>query len=236
MPKVGIILRLDKKEEKEYLQRNYSQALYKAGATPIYLPIINDINYIRSCLDILDGILIPGSDTDVNPERYGEKNYYSKNITEEKESVEMLILKEAEQKAMPILGICYGMQILNVYRDGSLYQDIEAQVKGALQHKEGKEHPIRIKKDSLLFSLLRAEQTRVNSYHHQAVKKVGKGLKVAAESEDNIVEAIEDITDDKFILGVQWHPEKIPSEPLSSRIFETFVNRCKTYEQGKTRN
>jgi len=137
---------------------------------------------------------------------------------------------------LPILGICYGMQALNVSRGGTLIQDIEAQVKGGLKHDQGKpldraSHSIEIDRDSILGSFesisKNGSKVRVNSHHHQAVSKIGRELKPVAWAKDGIVECIQDTRPDRFVLGVQWHPElSWRDDGLSREIFQAFVTAC----------
>lgn len=228
-------MRLELQTRRFYLGRDYSEALQGLGAVPVHLSLIPCREYIADCLKDLDGILLPGSDTDVDPHRFGEEPHPKlKKIVFEKDETDALVIEEAEKLGLPILAICYGMQALNVYRGGSLVQDIESQIENCLQHEQGiplerNSHSIEAEADSTISRLITSENIiRVNSHHHQAVKKVGNNLKATAWAKDGVIECIEDIRQDYFALGVQWHPElSWKTDELSRKIFETFIEECK---------
>ena len=220
-----------------YLGRDYSEAIEAAGGVPLHLSLIPKKEYIAAALDGLDGILLPGSNTDVDPRYYGEDPHPNLGtVIPEKDETDQLVVAEAERLGLPILGICYGMQAINVFRGGSLIQDIVSQIDGPIKHEQGtpatrNSHWIMFQKDSFLGSLpsvQAVEEVRVNSSHHQAIGKVGKGLTATAWTSDKVVECIEDVSDSKFVLGVQWHPELTlgHEDGISREIFSEFVNRC----------
>lgn len=234
-PRIGITMRLELETRRFYLGRDYSEALQGLGAVPTHLSLIPDREYIADCLKGFDGILLPGSDTDVDPHRFGEEPHpkLKKNIFE-KDETDALVIEEAEKLGLPILAICYGMQALNVFRGGTLVQDIESQIENSLRHEQGiplerNSHSIDIEENSRLARLITTKNIiRVNSHHHQAVKDLGKNLKATAWAKDGVVECIEDIRENCFALGVQWHPElSWKTDELSRRIFETFIEECK---------
>jgi putative glutamine amidotransferase len=233
-PRIGITMRLELETRRFYLGRDYSEALQGLGATPLHLSLIPDREYIAECLKNLDGILLPGSDTDVDPLRFGEEPHPNlKKIIPEKEETDLMVLDAAEALGLPVLGICFGMQVLNVARGGSVFQDIESQISGAIKHEQGipldrNSHGLEIAEDSLLASLVNGAPKRVNSHHHQSVKEIGKNLKATAWAKDGVIECIEDTRKDRFVLGVQWHPElSWKSDDFSRGIFETFIRNCK---------
>ena len=234
-PRIGLTMRLEIETRRFYLGRDYCEALEAAGALPVHIPLIPKPDYISDVLEGLDGILLPGCDSDMDPAYYGEEPHPRLGrVVPEKDETDLLVLAEAERLGLPVLAICYGMQALNVYRGGSLIQDIETQVPNCIKHEQGKplarnSHIIDIDKGSIL-SL--EGNLRVNSHHHQAVREPGRGLKVTARAKDGIIECIEDVTDGKFLLGVQWHPELSWSttDDLSRKIFEIFVDRCRNKE------
>lgn len=227
-------MRLELETRRFYLGRDYSEAIEGLGGIPLHIPLIPKREYIADFLSHLDGILLPGSDTDVDPHRFGEEPHPKlKKIIPEKDDTDLLILETAEELNLPILAICFGMQILNVSRGGSLIQDIEGQIPNSIQHEQGVplercSHSIEIEANSTLARLITNEQTRVNSHHHQAVREVGKNLKATAWAKDGVIECIEDTRENRFVLGVQWHPElSWKSDQLSNQIFETFIGKCK---------
>ena len=237
-PRIGITMRLEIETRRFYLGRDYSEAVEAAGGVPVHLSLIPKREYINEALAGLDGILLPGSNTDVDPHFYGEEPHPKLGtVIPEKDETEMLVLDEAESRNMPLLAICYGMQALNVARGGTLIQDIESQVEGSLKHEQGmphsrSSHSLNIAGDSVLADLDAVRTSngviRVNSSHHQAIGKVGRELKAIAWAKDGIVECVQDSRPDRFALGVQWHPEMtIGTENLSIAIFDLFVERCK---------
>jgi putative glutamine amidotransferase len=134
-PIVGITMRLEIETRRFYLGRDYSEAIAGFGAIPVHLSLIPKKEYIKGALQNLDGILLPGSDTDVDPIRFGEEPHPRlKKIVLEKDETDLMVLEEAERLKLPVLGICFGMQILNVSRGGSVFQDIESQISDALKH------------------------------------------------------------------------------------------------------
>lgn len=233
-------MRLELETRRFYLGRDYCEALEGAGAVPVHIPLIPKPDYISSVLEGLDGILLPGCDSDVDPALYGEEPHPKLGrVVPEKDETDLLVLAEAERLDLPVLAICFGVQVLNVFRGGTLVQDIESQVPDCLKHEQGKplgrnSHGIDIEKGSILARLAGdIEGTRVNSHHHQAVKQPGRDLKVTARAKDGVVECIEDTREGKFVLGVQWHPEMSwETDELSGKIFETFVSRCSDIGRG----
>ncbi len=131
-------MRLELESGRFYLGRDYSEALHGLGAVPLHLPLIPNRRYIRASLEHIDGVLLPGSNTDVDPTRFGEEPHPNlKRIIFEKEETDLLVLEEAERLNLPVFGICFGMQILNVYRGGTLIQDIGAYVPNCVKHEQG---------------------------------------------------------------------------------------------------
>jgi len=236
-PRIGVTMRLELETRRFYLGRDYSEALEAAGAIPVHIALIPKADYIAEILTGLDGILLPGSDSDVDPEYYGEQPHPNLGrIVPEKDQTDLSVLAEAERLNLPVLGICFGMQSLNVSRGGSLVQDIALQIDDPIKHEQGiprerNSHSIRIAPGTILESLAGKGSTRVkvNSHHHQAIKAVGKDLTATAWTNDGVIECIEDIRENRFVLGVQWHPElSWHSDPLSKEIFDVFVGKCQT--------
>jgi putative glutamine amidotransferase len=226
-------MRLEIETGRFYLGRDYSEALEGLGAIPFHLSLIPNREYIRDALENLDGILLPGSDTDVDPLRFGEEPHPRlKKIIREKEETDLLVLEEAEISGLPVLGICFGMQILNVRRGGTLIQDIESEIPNCVKHEQGiplarNSHTLILEKDSRIGRLTNAENPVVNSHHHQSVKTLGENLKAASRTKDGVIESIEDTRNDIFILGVQWHPElSWKTDEFSRNIFQAFINEC----------
>jgi len=238
-PRIGITMRLEMETQRFYLGRDYSEALEAAGGVPVHLSLIPKEEYVAEAMADLNGLLLPGSNTDVDPHLYGEEPHHKLGtVIPEKDKTDRLCLAEAERRKMPVLAICYGMQALNVARGGTLVQDIESQVKGSIKHEQGaphtrSSHGLKVAKGSALAALSSVRNgnggVRVNSSHHQAIGKVGKDLKATAWAKDGIIECIEDTREGRFIVGVQWHPEVMSGhDDISREIFEVFVERCRS--------
>ena len=231
-PLIGIPCRMDAGRDQFYLRKQYSEAVFQAGGTPVLLPLIPEKIYAQELVRGLDAVLISGSNSDVDPHRYGQEPHPKiGSIVSRRDETDLLLLDEIFRVRKPLLGICFGIQILNVYLGGTLWQDVEAQVKQAVKHEQTgledyRSHTIRVKRRSLLYELVGQTETRVNSFHHQAIHKVATRLVAVAESTDGVVEAVElrKPGPSQFVLGVQWHPEiGWETDELSQKIFERFV-------------
>ena len=240
-PRIGITMRLELETDRFYLARHYSEAVEAAGGAPVHISLIPDRNYISAIMDVLDGVLLPGSDSDVDPLRYGREphpNLGSVHVI--KDETDLLVLEELEKRRMPLFAICFGMQVLNVSRGGTLIQDICSQLPKAINHQQGaprdrRSHTIKLAKDSLLSSLTGDATAVVNSHHHQAIEKVGRELTASAWASDGLVEAVEDSRPDRAVLGAQWHPELgWKEDPLSQRLFKWFIKAAREYRSGNS--
>ena len=228
-------MRLELETDRFYLGRDYSEALEALGAIPYHISLIPKADYLSEIVKNVDGILLPGSDTDVDPLIFGEEPRPNlKKIIPEKENTDLMVLAEAEKLKKSVLGICFGMQVLNVSRGGTLFQDIESDIENCIKHEQGKplarnSHSLEFEDLSFISRLItNKNDVRVNSHHHQAVGKIGENLKSTAWAKDGVVECIEDTRDDRFVLGVQWHPElSWRTDSLSRNIFESFISACK---------
>lgn len=198
------------------LNYNYIRAVLMAGGTSVLIPVTSCDESIEDYIKLVDGIIFTGG-VDLAPLYYGEnpiKEVHS--ISAERDENELKLFEKVYGTNIPILGICRGMQLINVALKGTLYQDINAQLPDSLGHypKNTKPdvlyHSVKLEEDSILFEIFKDHDIKVNSIHHQSVKDLGQGLKVSAYSQDGIIEAIESTsTDAQFILGVQWHPEAL---------------------------
>jgi len=229
-PRIGITMRLEFHTDRFYLGRDYSEAVHAAGGTPVHISLIPDPDYISSVIDSLDGILLPGSDSDVDPLRYGSEPHPRLGTVQPiKDKTDLLVLEEVEKRNLPLLAICFGMQVLNVSRGGTLIQDIGAQVPNAIKHEQGAprdrpSHSVTLASTSLLANLAGTEKALVNSHHHQAIETVGRELIPTAWASDGLVEAVEDSRGERFVVGVQWHPEMgWQDDRLSQELFVRFV-------------
>jgi putative glutamine amidotransferase len=236
-PKIGLTMRLELETRRFYLGRDYSTALEAFEALPVHIPLIPKREYVEELLGDLDGLLLPGSDTDVDPAYYGEDPHPKLGkVIPEKDATEQMVLQVAEKMGLPIFAICYGMQALNVSRGGSLIQDIGAQIENSIKHQQGaplerNSHTIEILAESRIDGMIMSDTARksikVNSHHHQAINLVGKDLVATAWASDGVIEAIEDVRDGRFVIGVQWHPElSWKEDTLSAGLFDRFVRVC----------
>lgn len=211
------------------LNCNYAESVRRAGG----LPILAVDNFSADAYaDLADGLLLSGG-KDVATELYGQETKYDFVLTDpHRDEQEMALIKAFVERKKPIFGICRGVQILNVYFGGTLYQDIPDQLGG--DHAKGVCHPVKLKKDSILGSMF-GESMEINSYHHQALDALGKGLNAVAWSDANGHEIVEAVEHESLpIWSVQWHPERMTGTVTnpehckdSMPIFEYFVNQCK---------
>lgn len=237
-PLIGITMRVEFETDRFYLSRYYSEAVEAAGGVPVHLSLIPGEDYIREAVENLDGLLLPGSDSDVDPLLYNrEPHRRLGSVHAIKDRTDLLALEEAERRGLPLLAICFGMQVLNVARGGTLIQDIESELPEAIKHQQGaprdrRSHRVRFLDGSLLLELAGEPHALVNSHHHQAIEKVGRELVATAWTADGLVEALEDPRADRFALAVQWHPEIAWEEDgLSSRLFKSFVDASAKYRE-----
>lgn len=250
MSKPRIAIPVPTSFDPEYNERSwpqYAKAVERSGGEPVPVPLGDEAaaaELARSC----DGVLLPGSGADVDPAKFGqERNPNAANPDPAREQIDTLLLKTAEQQSKPVLAICFGTQMLNVWRGGSLIQHLD---EASVKHRQkgvAEAHPADIAPGSMLASaaglsgstpgqsaeMFHVEHSdgnghsriSVNSSHHQAIASAGLGLKVVAQSpDDGVIEAVEDASGKQFLLGVQWHPERTYDESRESKaIFDRFV-------------
>ena len=229
-PIIGIPCRYNWNTFYYELRETYSEAIYAAGGTPLLLPLIAETDYIESVMAHVDAIALSGAVNDVDPLRYGQEPRPKLGpVVPRRDETDMMLLTAAEARQLPVLAICFGIQSLNVYRGGTLIQDIESEVKEPLKHMQGdlfwrRSHSINITEDSLIARLADATHTTVNSHHHQAIDIVGRDLEPIAWAPDGVIEAVINTRPDQFVLGVQWHPEVgWQNDLLSQALFNHFI-------------
>jgi putative glutamine amidotransferase len=222
MIRIGIPFR--KVENRYVVNIEYVQALSKAGAETVLILPSTDLNAL---LPTLQGLLIPGG-TDIDPKQYNSNNTDSIVVDEETDHLDLTLIQASRTHKIEVFGICRGLQIINVAFGGDLIQDIPLHFGTMIDHNfsanhrgKKKGHLITIKPHSRLSNLLPSE-IEVNSYHHQGIKTLAKGLSISADSQDGIIEAIEG----EKLLAVQWHPERMTEDPLFQSLFDDFVQRC----------
>jgi putative glutamine amidotransferase len=229
-PLIGITTRLDLAHNTFYLRRYYSEAVAAAGGDPVLIPLQPDETYLPSLAARCDGLLFSGSNSDLDPKHYNEEPQPGLgHVIEERDATDLLLLRFAEEQNLPVLAICFGTQSLAVSRGGSLIQDLPTQMDNVLKHDQGEpyarpSHSITIEVNSLLAQLAGGITARVNSSHHQAIKEPGENLRITATTQDGVIECVEDMRADRFVFGVQWHPELgWEKDELSQAIFRKFV-------------
>ncbi|HEX8089393.1 MAG TPA: gamma-glutamyl-gamma-aminobutyrate hydrolase family protein [Blastocatellia bacterium] len=230
-PIVGVPCRYNWNTNYYEVRETYAEAIYAQGGTPVLLPLIPEREYIESVMGHIDAICLSGAVNDVDPLRYGrEPKPELGPVVPRRDETDMMLLASAEARRLPVLAICFGIQSLNVYRGGTLIQDIASEVKEPLKHMQGdvfwrRSHSINITEDSLIARLAGSTHTAVNSHHHQAIDIVGRDLEPIAWATDGIVEAVINTRPDQFVLGVQWHPEVgWQNDNLSQSIFRHFIS------------
>ncbi len=240
-PRIGITMRIESETERFYLSRHYSEAVEAAGGVPVHISLIPQREYIRAVVEQLDGVLLPGSDSDVDPLRYGAEPHPKLGTVQSiKDDTDLLVQDEIEDRRLPLFAICFGMQVLNVHRGGTLIQDILSQMPNAIKHEQGPprdrpSHRIELAGSSRVASLSQSDFAVVNSHHHQALEKIGRDLTASAWASDGLVEAVEDQRDDRFVIGVQWHPELgWQHDRFSQSLFKSFIDAAKSFaREGK---
>jgi putative glutamine amidotransferase len=216
-----------------FLKVAYAEGVLRAGGLPLLLPCSADASVVDAYLDRVSAVLVTGGAFDVPPESYGEAPREGLGpLKPGRTAFETLVLQAALRRKLPLLGVCGGMQLLNVVLGGSLFQDIRREVPGAKEHEQQQDrtqpsHPVDIREGSVLADVLGRGQLMVNSTHHQAVARLGPTLRVSASAPDGVVEAIE-CTEHPFALGVQWHPElMLESMPLQLGLYRALVQKAR---------
>lgn len=239
----------------EYAEKaipQYERAVAMAGGEPVRVPLDRTPAEVMKIVERCDAVLLPGSSADVDPAKFGaERSLHTAAPDRRRDTVDELLLQDAYNMRKPVLGICYGLQSLNVYRSGSLVQHIPdflpEELRTRVNHEAGKKvdvaHSVKIEKDSKLAGivtgsqrggLLKPEKSEilvlpVNSSHHQSAERIGDGLHATARCvEDGVIEALEGTAPSHFVLAVQWHPERSVDEDEASRaIFRALVEAAK---------
>jgi putative glutamine amidotransferase len=227
-PLIGITCSYDTDKEASILSITYSLAVEKVGGLAVVLPLTTDPEALSGLAVRLDGIILSGG-PDVDPSLFGEEPAPKLGgISPERDLIDLWLARDALARDLPILGICRGIQSLNVAAGGTLVQDIASQIPGAIKHRQDAPrwhagHAVSITPGSLLAAVMGCDSLRVNSYHHQSCKRVAAGFAVSATAADGVIEAIEDPRR-RFALGIQWHPEAMwDRHPIQERLFAALV-------------
>jgi putative glutamine amidotransferase len=233
----------------------YAEAVKASGGEPVAVPLESAPEEIARLVGTCEGVLLPGSPADVNPEKYGAaRSEASSPADSRRELVDELLLQDAQNMRKPIFAVCYGIQSLNVWSGGTLIQDLP---KTPVFHPAGATvawaHDVLVKPDSLLAEAVAdsggklasndldpaaagVEPAAVNSSHHQAIETVGDGLQITARSlPDGVIEAVEGTRPGHFVLGTQWHPERgFDADPLSQELFRRFISAARDWHPKPT--
>lgn len=239
-PRVGIPWRTREEERQRRVEKlnYYFDAVRRAGGEPIHISLgSNDVELKKQAAE-LDGFVLPGSPADVDPARYGEARHAKTvNLDADRDRTDSVLLEHALAAHKPVLAICYGCQILNVHRGGTLVQDIPSEKPGTEAHgktdlaanaiKGDLEHNAMLVADSQLEKLAGADHVRINSSHHQSIDRPGEKLRVTARGVDGIVEGVELQSREDWVIGVQWHPERMPDDAFAQKLFADFVGAAR---------
>ncbi len=236
-PLIGIgsdVLRQDGERDRAFVFTTYVESLKRAGAVPVLVP--PQPENAGDVIDGLDGILLAGGD-DCDPAIYGEERHGTvEPMDPRRQSNDLTLARLARERGIPTLGICLGVQMMNVAAGGTLVQDINSEIQTEIDHasepSDRHRHEVIIEETSHLAEIVRERELNVNSSHHQAIKRVGDGLRVTAEAPDGIIEGLEDPRH-PFYIGVQWHPEDMSGEASAGAIFRAFVEAARAYAERK---
>lgn len=236
-PQVGIPWRMttEQRENKREKLDYYFQAIERAGAVGVEVSLTQSLEQLANQLETLDAFVLPGSPSDVDPALYGARRHEkTKTLDRNRDRTDEAILEHAFRRAKPVLAICYGCQSLNVHLKGTLIQDIPSERPDALPH-SGKptliaalkrsdlDHDVTLVAGTRLAEINGGIAARINTSHHQAIDRLGENLRLAAQAPDGIVEGVEWTGDGNWVVGVQWHPERMVGDPFAERLFATFV-------------
>jgi putative glutamine amidotransferase len=233
-PRVGIPWRTAQEEAEGNRPKieNYEEAVRKAGGEPVLLSLADPAR-LHGILPALDAFVLPGSPADVEPADYGAVNRgLSAPADLPREHTDRAILEHAFSEKKPVLAICYGCQLLNVYLGGTLIQDLHAETGTTTPHRkkditpepaDDPRHNAAFEPDSRLAAVLGSPDGQINSSHHQAIKKLGNDLRITARAGDGTVEGVEWTGDANWVVGVQWHPERMFGDAFSERLFRDFI-------------
>ena len=239
-PRVGIPWRTREEERGGIVEKLnfYFDAVRQAGGEPEHLSLGLSEEELTRQAESLDAFVLPGSPADVDPARYSEPRHAkTKTLDPDRDRTDSAILTHALETHKPVLAICYGCQILNVHQGGSLVQDIPSEKPGSDAH--GKtdlaantsikdlEHCATLEKSSILEKLAGSAEVRINSSHHQSIDRPGEKLRVTARGADGIIEGVELQSPGDWVIGVQWHPERMPEDAFAQKLFSEFVSAAR---------
>jgi putative glutamine amidotransferase len=233
-PWIGMPAEMDPEGNELYVDRRYSDAIAEAGGIPIIIPLLLKAKFIQPIAERLDGILLTGSHSDVDPFLYNARRSDAcGSVQPLRDQMDFFMLETSIRRKIPVFAICFGIQSLNVFLGGSLIQDIPAFMNTPIRHNQSESkgfpcHKIEISSGSILERIAGGMGAMVNSTHHQAIDRLGQGLKLDALAPDGIIESVSSADPSHWILGVQWHPERsFACDDFSRKLFEDFLARCR---------
>jgi putative glutamine amidotransferase len=234
-PRVGVPYRTRNEEVTGLSAKleNYLEAVRRAGAEPVPISLLLSPVELHQLAQTLDGVVLTGSPADVDPARYGAARQLECATPDpDRERTDFALLEHAFAEHKPVLAICFGIQSLNVFLGGTLIQDIPSEMHTKIEHEWERErgapepfHAAGMEPGSQLAQLAGSNEARVNSSHHQSVKELGRGLRIAARAPDGVIEAVEWTGDSNWVTGVQWHPERMAAtDALAQTLFRSLVS------------
>jgi len=233
-PWIGLPAQMDPGTDRQYLGCQYTDAVLSAGGIPLIIPLSANAESVAALAERLDGIILTGNDSDMDPALYNAPRLDVCGRTQPlRDRTDFLLLEAAFKRKIPVLAICFGIQSLNVFLQGTLIQDIASLVGTSVRHSNSNSevftsHKVEIVSGSVLEQVAGGLEVAVNSSHHQAIGRPGRGLEIIAQAADGIVEAVSHTNDNPWILGVQWHPEKsFARDDFSRKLFGLFLARCR---------
>lgn len=243
-PLIGVStsVTVDRYPERAYVNAAYLGAVQQAGGVPVLLPPQLESSARAELLTRLHGVLLTGGG-DVDPARFGEAPHpTTADVSAARDGLEIELTRWAIETGTPLLAICRGLQVLNVALGGSLHQDIPSELGSPFDHSQARlqgqsrstaVHQVKVQDGSRLAGILGALEVDVNSFHHQAIHRLGRGLKDVAWAPDSIVEGVELVGDARFVVGVQWHPEELVGHDATARhLFRALVERARERATG----
>jgi putative glutamine amidotransferase len=236
-PRIGVPWRTAAEETANQRAKidKYMKAVESAGGEPVLLSLLTDSETLKRKAEVLDGFVLTGSPADIDPSHYGAKRHpAAADADASRERTDFTLLEHALITGKPVLAVCYGIQSLNVFLGGTLIQDIPTELGTKVCHSPeedelpgGGDAPDAIHGATIeagrVFSLAGAAEAEINSWHHQSVLEPGQGLRITARAPDGVVEAVEWTDNSNWVVGVQWHPERMPRDPLARALFREFV-------------
>lgn len=225
-------IRQDGDTSRVRLTAAYVTALENAGLVPIIIPPLSNDRAASAILESVSGLVLTGGE-DVEPARYGEIPHPKiRSVNRARDATEAALIQEAKNRGTPVLAICRGIQILNVALGGTLVQDISSECDTDITHddegaRDSRAHDIAIEPGSRIAAAMGTDSCAVNSFHHQSVKQVARGMRITARSPDGVIEGLESVSDDWWVLAVQWHPEEMNEspEPWDRGLFRAFAQQ-----------